>query len=415
MITKKLVGQTALFMLPGLLTACSALQEGPMVSSTPQRPQLTARQATQHTMANYFSQARIIEARTADPWDPAKHGIGNVLQFKPTFIVAADGSGTHKTIQSAIDAMTAKGGSNRFYILIKPGVYREQVCLKETAPVTLYGESTDASQVVIINNYGSATKKVKDVPANACESRKGADTYGTSGSSTFLAYSDGFQAKNITFANDFDENPSPNRGTQAVALNVRGDKAILENVRLLGEQDTVMFKSKEMGLINRAFVTNSYIEGDVDFVFGRGVVVFDQVEFKSLTARHGAEGGFVFAPSQPDNYPYGYLVVNSRFTSDGNPSGKSIHLGRAWDEGSKPFEAQDGSTYYPNGMVVIRDSWIGAHIDKAAPWAAAASTGRPFDSEKTQSIKFGNPKADTLYPANRMYEFRNKGPGAAAK
>ncbi|GAA5168441.1 pectinesterase family protein [Viridibacterium curvum] len=413
---KKPIVKLSLAVLSALvLGACATSLEGPVAASTAKRPQLTVEKAAQHTMANYFAQGGMIDAPTNDPWDPVKNGIGDVSKFKPTYTVAADGSGTHKTVQAAVDAITAKGGTERVYVLVKPGTYREQVCLKETAPVTIYGESSDASKVLIVGNIGAGSKKDKEVTANACEGRKGADTYGTSGSSTFLAYSDGFQAKNITVSNDYDESPSPKSGTQAVALNTRGDKVILENVRLLGEQDTVMFKSKDMGLINRVFVTNSYIEGDVDFVFGRAVVVFDKVEFKSLTTRGGAEGGFVFAPSQPNNFPFGYLVTNSKFTSDGNKAGKTLHLGRSWDEGAAPLVTKDGGKHYPNGMVVIRNSYIGEHIAKEAPWAAAASTNRPFDSEKEQTIQFGNPKVPTVYPVNRMFEFRNSGPGAAAK
>ncbi len=396
-----------------LLAGCATSLEGPIAASTAKRPQLGADQAAGHTMAAYFAKGGNIEALEADPWDPVKNGIGDVAKLKPTFTVAADGSGTHKTVQAAIDAVTAKGGTERVYILVKPGVYRGQVCMKDTAPVTLYGLDNDPTKVVIVNNIGAGTKKDKEVTANACEGRKGADTYGTSGSTTFLAYADGFQAKNLTFSNDYDESVNPKSGTQAVALNTRGDKVILDNVRLLGNQDTLMMKSLNVGTIARAYVTNSYIEGDVDFVFSRALTVFDKVEFKSLTNREGSEGGFVFAPSHPQNYTYGFLVTNSKFTSDANKDGKKISLGRAWDDSGGVYTAKDGSKFLPNGMVVIRSSYIGAHIDAESPWNKAASTSRPFDSEKAQTVKFG--KEDATFPANRLFEFRNSGPGAAAK
>ncbi|MFT3736141.1 MAG: pectinesterase family protein [Rhodocyclaceae bacterium] len=395
-----------------VLGACATSLEGPVAASTAKRPQVSVDKAAQHTMATYFAKGGMIDAPTNDPWDPVKNGIGDVSKIKPTFTVAADGSGTHKTVQAAVDAV-GKAGGERVYILVKPGVYREQICMKDTAPVTIYGESSDATKVLIVNNIAAGTKKDKEVTANACEGRKGADTYGTSGSTTFLAYADGFQAKNLTISNDYDERISPKSGTQAVALNTRGDKVILENVRLLGNQDTLMMKSISVGAIARAYVTNSYIEGDVDFVFSRAVTVFDKVEFKSLTDREGSEGGFVFAPSHPQNYPFGFLVTNSKFTSDANKDGKKISLGRAWDDGGGVFTAKDGGKIMPNGMVVIRNSWIGSHIDAESPWNKAATTSRPFDSEKEQTVKFGNENA--TFPANRLYEFRNSGPGTAAK
>ncbi|GAB2897940.1 putative acyl-CoA thioester hydrolase [Uliginosibacterium flavum] len=395
-----------------MLGGCATSLEGPIATSTAKRPQLSVDQAAGHTMAAYFAKSGNIEALVADPWDPVTNGIGDVAKLKPTFTVAADGSGTHKSVQAAIDAV-AKGGTDRVYILVKPGVYREQVCMKDTAPVTIYGTDSDPTKVVIVNNIGAGSKKDKEVTANACEGRKGADTYGTSGSTTFLAYADGFQAKNLTVSNDYDESVSPKSGTQAVALNTRGDKVILENVRLLGNQDTLMMKSLNVGAIARAYVTNSYIEGDVDFVFSRALAVFDKVEFKSLTTREGSEGGFVFAPSHPQIYNYGFLVTNSKFTSDANKDGKKISLGRAWDDSGGVFVAKDGSKSLPNGMLVIRSSYIGAHIDAESPWNKAASTNRPFDSEKAQTVKFG--KEDATFPANRLFEFRNSGPGAAGK
>lgn len=396
-----------------VLGACATSLEGPVAASKPARPQLAVDKAAAHTMANYFAKGGEIEELSNDPWDPVKNGIGDVAKLKPTYTVAADGSGTHKTIQSVVDTITAKGGTERVYVLVKPGTYREQICMKDTAPVTFYGLDSDASKVLIVDNKASGTKKDKEVTLNACEGRKGADSYGTSGSSTFLAYSDGFQAKNLTVSNDYDERQDPKRGTQAVALNTRGDKVILENVRLLGHQDTLMVKSKARSTINRVFVTNSYIEGDVDFIFGHAVTVFDKVEFKSLTDREGSEGGYVFAPSHPDIYPFGYLVTNSKFTSDANKEGKKISLGRAWDDSSGTYKAKDGKVHMPNGMLVIRSSWIDKHIDAESPWSKAATTNRPFDSVKAQTVQFGNPKVATEFPANRLFEFRNSGPGAA--
>src|SRR5204863_7937185 len=59
---------------------------------------------------------------------------------KPDAVVAADGSGTHKTVQQAVDAAPAKGGS-RFFIQVKPGSYREKLVIqKNKGPITLFGE-----------------------------------------------------------------------------------------------------------------------------------------------------------------------------------------------------------------------------------------------------------------------------------
>ena len=63
--------------------------------------------------------------------------------------MAADGSGTHTTVQAALTA--AASGSARRYILVKPGTYRGVVSISGSTPITLYGADTDATRVVIVN------------------------------------------------------------------------------------------------------------------------------------------------------------------------------------------------------------------------------------------------------------------------
>lgn len=43
-------------------------------------------------------------------------------------------------------------------------------------------------------------------------------------------------------------------------------------------------------------MTNSYIEGDVDIVSGRGAVVFDNTDFRVVNSRTQKEA-YVFAPA----------------------------------------------------------------------------------------------------------------------
>jgi pectin methylesterase-like acyl-CoA thioesterase len=50
----------------------------------------------------------------------------------------------------------------------------------------------------------------------------------------------------------------------------------------------------------------------------------------------------------------------------------------------------------PNGQAVIRETAIGSHVNVAAPWGVAATSSRAFDAN-----------------TNRLYEYKNTGPGAA--
>lgn len=149
------------------------------------------------------------------------------------------------------------------------------------------------------------------------------------------------------------------------ALNLSADRARLHNVRLLGNQDTFYVKDAA-----RVYVTRSYIEGDVDFIFGGGIAVFDHSRIHTLP-----RGGAITAASTPAERTYGFLFIQCRFTGTA-PAG-STHLGRPWR---------------PHGQVVVRDSVLGRHIAAAQPWTDMS----------------GNP-----WTGARFFEYRNTGPGAA--
>jgi pectinesterase len=394
------------------MSTCCPPPSAPRAAATPTRPQLDPGAAAEHHRAAYFAKAGPIDAPVGDPWDPVAAGIGDVATFTPTCVVAQDGSGTHATLQAALDAVMARGGAERAYVLVKPGTYRGQAWLKDAPPVTLYGLDADPARVVIVDGKANGTRKAPDVALSPCEDRVGFDSYGTFASATMLAYADGFQAKNLTIANDYDEGPVARPGPQAVALSTRGDRVILENVHLISHQDTLALRSTDLGRINRVHVRDSLIAGDVDFVFGHAIAVFESVEFRSRTDRPGAEGDFVFAPSHPHVMPHGFLVTGCRFTSDG-AAARPVHLGRAWDDSTGRHTATDGASYPPNGALVIRACWLGDHI-AAAPWGPAATTGRPFNALAEQTVPHGNPKVATRFPPNRLAEFGNSGPGAAS-
>jgi pectinesterase len=377
------------------------------LAGTPSRPQLTPDEAAGQTILAYLAQAgSLVTGLTTDNWNPTA-GVGDVTTFVPTYTVAASG-GTHTTVQAAISAAMAAGGSSRVYIQIMPGTYRETVCIKSTAPpITLYSTSADATQTVIVNGNSAGTLVAAPLLPNPCTySTTPADgaMFGTSGSSTFAAYAKSFQAKNLTIANDFAEGTATSN-VQAVALTAQADQLIFENVRLLGNQDTLQVKSGNVDTVTRAYFKGSYVEGDVDFIFGRGTMVFDGSEIKYLTARRGSSGGQALAPSTDSRNPYGILVIGSSFTAEtGTPNGL-IGLGRAWDEGgmaNATVYPPAGITNYPNGQALVRDSVLGAHIRSADPWRAAATTSRPFSSTPTAA-----------FPANRLFEFTNSGPGSA--
>lgn len=213
--------------------------------------------------------------------------------------VSKDGTGDYTTVQEAINAVP-DFRKIVTTIFIKNGVYKEKLNLSASKKlVRLIGE--DVTQTILTyDDY--ANKK------NAFGEEKG-----TSGSSSFYIYGDGFSAQNITFAN------SSGPVGQAVALWVAADQASFVNCRMLGFQDTLY----TYGGSSRQYFKNCYIEGTVDFIFGSATAVFDDC---TIFCKKG--GGYITASSSPDTVRYGYVFLNCKITGDA--AEQTFYLGRPW-------------------------------------------------------------------------------------
>lgn len=332
-------------------------------ASTATRPELTQEQSATYTAAAYLANAGTTTAPKVDPWHPTGE-LGSAASFVPDFTVAVDGSGSHATVQAAIDAAV---GSARRYILVKPGTYREAVNVPTSAaPITLYGAADDATRVVIVDG------------------RSAGDAGGTAQSATVTVKASDFQALNLTIRNDFATPPSGSN-IQAVALYTTGDKLVLQNVRLRGFQDTLYLDSPSATSFARVYVRGSFIEGDTDFIFGRATAVFEGSTFHYLSSRKGNGSGVHFAPSTHVDNPLGFLVVGCTFTADATAPANKIYLGRSWDQSS--------TTPTPNGQAVIRESVFGAHIREQDPWAPAATTSRPYGAKTNRFHEYCNTRS----------------------
>lgn len=353
------------------------------------RPQLTDAAAAIATMATYLGN-----------WQPGRL---DPARWTPTSVVAADGSGTHRTLQAAIDALPAKGAAGagvRVHVLVKPGVYREPLCIQDKAPFTLYGAG-DPSAVVIVDGRYNALPKARGVAAHRCMPLLDAETHGTPGSASVMLFSDDVQLARLTIANDamdpvregrgYPPGVGESGGAQAVALMTRGDRIQMEQVHLLGHQDTLYVERDggEPMREARVLVRDSEIRGDVDFIFGGATLVIEDSLIVSRAGRRAAgHGGHVIAPSTPNAHSRGFLIQRSRWLAEPGVAAGSISLGRAWDRGVARGEWRASPTV-PNGQAVLRDNLLGPHL---AGWSAATSR-RPFSTVGEA--------------ANRMAEYRN--------
>ncbi|MGH1555296.1 pectinesterase family protein [Streptomyces sp. L7] len=178
------------------------------------------------------------------------------------------------------------------------------------------------------------------------------------GSATTLIRTDGgFTARRITFANDWLRAEHPDiTNTQAVAIKVQGDRSAFFDLPLPGGTRTPCTPTRRPSLSSlRQYYARCYVEGDVDFVFGRATAVYDHCHFRTLnrTDLATAPYGFVFAPSTAVANPRGYLVTHSRVSSRA-PDGY-YKLARPWVPGSD-------TTARP--MLTVRDTALGAGIER---------------------------------------------------
>lgn len=401
------------------LTACSSTPpaERPSEQKAPgtaARPILSAGEAKNFVADRYFT------AMTPDnaAWKP----VAIRLPEKANFVVGPAGTPgvTHTSIQAAVDAAINKHASDRQYIAVMPGEYEGTVYVPAASgSVTIYGTGEKALDVKIkqaidaemdpnswrrlVNPSG---KYMPGKPAwymfDNCQSKRTA-TVGVMCSAVFWSQNNGLQLQNLTIENTLGDSVDAGNH-QAVALRSDGDKVQINNVNILGRQNT--FFVTNSGVDNtlrtdrqtRTLVTNSYLEGDVDIVAGRGAVVFDNTDFRVVNSRTQQEG-YVFAPATLSNLYYGFLAVNSRFNAAGNGVAQ---LGRSLDV--------DGNT---NGQVVIRDSVINEGFNVAKPWADAAVSGRAYAGNTGTVDDKGNVQRELNNPQfNRMWEFNNRGVGS---
>ena len=232
---------------------------------------------------------------------------------KPDLTVAADGSGDFKTVQEAIDKVP-ENNKKRFNILIKPGVYTEQIKISSTKPyISLIGQNAETTKLT----FKIANK----------------DVGSTSAAFAFYVGGHDFYAENITFENSFGV------GSQAVAVLTEADRAIFAHCRFLAWQDTLYARR------GRQYFKDSYIEGSVDFIFGQATAVFENCEIHSKT------DGYIAAPMRfTADEPSGLVFIKSKLTAENTVT--KVYLGRPWRD---------------YGRTVFLETEMGAHI-RAEGW-----------------------------------------------
>ncbi|WP_266380018.1 pectinesterase family protein [Streptomyces canus] len=281
------------------------------------------------------------------------------------------------SVQAAVDAVTGPGWT----IVVHPGTYREVVSIPaDKAELTVRGAVRDPRAAVIIHDNANGTQKPD-----------GSGTYGTAGSATFTSAAPGLTVRDLTLANDWLRADHPDiTGTQAVAAYTYGDRTHFENVRLLAHQDTLFVETTALTAFDRQYFRRCYIEGDVDFVFGRATAVFEECHFHTLQRDVGfTPKGMVFAPSTARANPYGILAVRSRITSGAEDAAYKL---------ARPWVPSYETTAWPS--LVVRNSLIGPGIDPVAPYTNMREA-YPWQTMRFREYANSGPGAVISVPENR--------------
>jgi pectinesterase len=257
-----------------------------------------------------------------------------------TLTVAQDGTGNYKTIQEAINAVRDLS-QKRVTINIKKGIYKEKVTVPSwKTNIALIGESKETT-IITNNDYTGKDFGGKDA--------SGKDKFMTFTSYTVLVQGNDFVAENLTIEN------TAGRVGQAVALHVEGDRAIIKNCNLLGNQDTLYTATEN----SRQYYENCFIQGTTDFIFGEATSVFQNCTIKSLV------NSYITAAATSPRQQYGYVFFNCKLIADA--AATKVYLGRPWR---------------PHAKTVFIKCELGSHITAAGwdPWKGDAMFP---DKEKT--------------------------------
>ncbi|KAJ4322503.1 hypothetical protein N0V94_002378 [Neodidymelliopsis sp. IMI 364377] len=301
---------------------------------------------------------------TAIPAGPTNITVGGNATFDGTtpptgaLIVSKSpiiGVTTYQTIQDALSAAPTSSKTNAT-IFIYPGTYHEQLIVNKSGTTIFMG-------------YSNATE---DYSSNqvSIEFNHGIDTQGTEGSDTDGAtvYATGnyFYAYNINFRNT----AGTTQNIASLGFAVKSSKfAALYGCQIYGNQDT-------LDISGNLFTFKTYIEGNVDFIFGNGAAYF-----LDSTISPNEDGTSITADKRTTNTTAGGLVFDQCTLKPAPGTGpfENIGLGRPWNN---------------NARVAFVDCYLDSMIS-AVGWNQWSKS-----SPQTAGVVFG--------------EYHNYGPGSNA-
>jgi pectin methylesterase-like acyl-CoA thioesterase len=258
-------------------------------------------------------------------------------------------------VQGAAD-WVPNGTHQRVTIFIRSGRYEEIVYFRNKHDITFLGEDRDAVVIGYANNE-NFNGPPQGVPTNELNG-----TFPYRRASFMADASTGIHLVNLTLRNF-----TPQGGSQAEALILAGGRNIVSRVSAYSFQDTVQFNDS-------VYVVDSLIEGETDFLWGRGPAFFQHT-----TLREISNSPYMWVRSTSSSH--GFVFLDCRFETLGNT-------------GVGPFLARN-TAQYPNSEIVLIDSLLG-RINPAA-WSLPADHGSvKYWESGSKDIDSGRPSDVSL-------------------
>lgn len=256
---------------------------------------------------------------------------------------------------AAAKVMNPTSEEQRITIHIAPGTYREQVSI-ETPYITLTKEGE--GEVVLTWYYGIGYKYYSIDGTGYYNEENAFDKFDKKlpqkwGVATYVKNTaTGFKAENITFETSFSKyitdeeivdgvesdgtkafvrkinsDPASYDATErATALIVDADNSEFKNCNFVGSQDTLY-----TGAIHGYF-KDCMIEGNTDYIFGSGNVVFDNCELRFCGYSDKGQSGYLTAARANSMNDYkGYLFRGCIVTQKDGKKHAPEFFGRPWD------------------------------------------------------------------------------------
>ncbi|KAL6711057.1 hypothetical protein ACN47E_006932 [Coniothyrium glycines] len=228
----------------------------------------------------------------------------------PPGCLTAGSSGTYKTVQAAVNALSTTSTTAQC-IFIAKGTYKEQVYIKALkSALTIYGETADTS------SYSGNTVTIT-------QGKSQDDSANNDATATLRAWTTNLKVYNINLVN------TRGSGSQALAVSASAGKQGYYGCQFKGFQDTILAQE------GAQIYAKSYIEGATDFIFGQKATAwFDGVSIGVLAAKQG----YITANGRSASTNPSYYVINKSTVAaaSGNTvTAGAYYLGRPWGNYSR--------------------------------------------------------------------------------